>query len=89
MPPTLCHTTSNASGSFPLEYSQKQPNDAKGKTVEQTEQNIIKNTPRKTEFFFNLHHWFILHGRYTCLARKPKCGSCIVEDLCDFKEKTS
>jgi endonuclease-3 len=62
---------------------------AKGKTVEQTEQNIIKNTPRKTEFFFNLHHWFILHGRYTCVARKPKCGSCIVEDLCDFKEKTS
>jgi len=61
---------------------------AKGKTVEQTEQNIIKHTPRKTEFFFNLHHWFILHGRYTCTARKPKCGSCIIEDLCDFKEKT-
>jgi len=62
---------------------------AKGKTVEETEKNIVKNTPRKTEFFFNLHHWFILHGRYTCIARKPKCGSCIIEDLCDFKEKTS
>ena len=61
---------------------------AKGKTVEETEKNIIKHTPRKTEFFFNLHHWFILHGRYTCVARKPKCGSCIIEDLCDFKEKT-
>ncbi|MGB1197459.1 MAG: endonuclease III [Thalassotalea sp.] len=61
---------------------------AKGKTVEQTEQSIIKNTPRKTELFFNLHHWFILHGRYTCTARKPKCGACIIEDLCDFKEKT-
>ena len=61
---------------------------AKGKTVEETEQNIIKNTPRKTELFFNLHHWLILHGRYTCTARKPKCGSCIIEDLCDFKEKT-
>ena len=61
---------------------------AKGKTVEQTEQNIIKNTPRKTELFFNLHHWLILHGRYTCIARKPKCGSCIIEDLCDFKDKT-
>jgi len=61
---------------------------AKGKTVEQTEKNIIKNSPRKTELFFNLHHWFILHGRYTCTARKPKCGSCIIEDLCDFKEKT-
>ena len=62
---------------------------AKGKTVEQTEQAIIKNTPNKTEFMFNLHHWFILHGRYTCTARKPKCGSCTIEDLCDFKEKTS
>lgn len=60
---------------------------AKGKTVEETEKSIVKNTPRKTEFFFNLHHWFILHGRYTCVARKPKCGSCIIEDLCDFKEK--
>ena len=60
---------------------------AKGKTVEQTEQAIIKNTPNKTEFMFNLHHWFILHGRYTCTARKPKCGSCIIEDLCDFKDK--
>lgn len=61
---------------------------AKGKTVEQTEQSIIKNTPNKTEFMFNLHHWFILHGRYTCTARKPKCGSCIIEDLCDFSDKT-
>ncbi|MEZ9370897.1 endonuclease III [Shewanella sp. 10N.286.51.B2] len=61
---------------------------AKGKTVEQTEQAIIKNTPRKTEFMFDLHHWFILHGRYTCIARKPRCGSCIIEDLCDFKDKT-
>ncbi len=62
---------------------------AKGKTVEQTEKNIIKHAPRKSELFFNLHHWFILHGRYTCTARKPKCGSCIIEDLCDFKEKTA
>ncbi|MFT6247094.1 MAG: endonuclease-3 [Cognaticolwellia sp.] len=61
---------------------------AKGKTVEETEQNIVKHTPRKTEFFFNLHHWLILHGRYTCVARKPRCGSCILEDLCDFKDKT-
>lgn len=62
---------------------------AKGKTVEETEKNIVKNTPRKTEFFFNLHHWFILHGRYTCVARTPRCGSCIIEDLCEFKEKVS
>ncbi|GAB2995999.1 endonuclease III [Psychrosphaera aestuarii] len=60
---------------------------AKGKTVEQTEQAIIKNTPNKTEFMFNLHHWFILHGRYICTARKPKCGACIIEDLCEFKDK--
>jgi len=61
---------------------------AKGKTVEETEKNIIKHTPRKTEFFFNLHHWLILHGRYTCIARKPKCGSCIIEDLCEYKDKS-
>src|SRR5690606_18179091 len=60
---------------------------AKGKTVEETEQSIIKNTPNKSEFMFNLHHWLILHGRYTCVARKPKCGSCIIEDLCEFKDK--
>ena len=61
---------------------------AKGKTVEQTEQDIIKKTPNKKEFMFNLHHWFILHGRYVCTARKPKCGACIIEDLCEYKEKT-
>ena len=61
---------------------------AKGKTVEETEQSIIKNTPNKSEFMFNLHHWLILHGRYTCVARKPKCGSCIIEDLCEFKGKS-
>jgi endonuclease-3 len=61
---------------------------AKGKTVEETERNIIKNTPNKTEFMYDLHHWLILHGRYTCIARKPRCGSCIIENLCDFKEKT-
>ena len=61
---------------------------AKGKTVEETEQNIIKNTPNKTEFMYDLHHWLILHGRYTCIARKPRCGSCIIEDLCEFKDKT-
>jgi endonuclease-3 len=61
---------------------------AKGKTVEETERNIIKLTPNKSEFMFNLHHWLILHGRYTCIARKPKCGSCLIEDLCEFRDKT-
>jgi endonuclease-3 len=61
---------------------------AKGKKVEETEQAIINNTPNKTEFMYDLHHWLILHGRYTCIARKPRCGSCIIEDLCDYKDKT-
>lgn len=61
---------------------------AKGKTVEETEKNIVKLTPIKKEFMYDLHHWLILHGRYTCIARKPRCGSCIIEDLCDFKDKT-
>ncbi|WP_022942247.1 endonuclease III [Psychromonas hadalis] len=61
---------------------------AQGKTVEETEQSIIRLTPNKSEFFFNLHHWLILHGRYTCIARKPRCASCIIEDLCEYKSKT-
>lgn len=60
---------------------------APGKTVDHVEANIIKLTPKKTEFMFNLHHWFILHGRYTCTAKKPKCGSCIIEDLCEYSAK--
>ena len=60
---------------------------APGKTVDHVEANIIKLTPKKSEFMFNLHHWFILHGRYTCTAKKPKCGSCIIEDLCEYGAK--
>ncbi|ART79161.1 endonuclease III [Oceanisphaera avium] len=59
---------------------------AKGKTVDQVEQGLLKWVP--AEFKLDVHHWFILHGRYTCIARKPRCGSCIIEDLCEFKEKT-
>ncbi|MBU2917072.1 endonuclease III [Psychrosphaera sp. F3M07] len=40
------------------------------------------------EFKVDVHHWLILHGRYICVARKPKCGACIIEDLCEFKDKT-
>jgi endonuclease-3 len=61
---------------------------AKGKTIEETEKNIVTNTPNKKEFMYNLHHRLILHGRYTCIARKPRCGSCIIEDLCGYKNKT-
>ncbi|MDO6766148.1 endonuclease III [Agarivorans sp. 1_MG-2023] len=58
---------------------------AMGKNVDQVEEKMLKVTP--AEFKVDVHHWFILHGRYTCIARKPRCGSCIIEDLCEFKEK--
>lgn len=60
---------------------------APGKNVRQVEEKLLKFVPK--EFLLDAHHWLILHGRYTCLARKPRCGSCIIEDLCEFKEKTS
>jgi endonuclease III len=59
---------------------------AMGKTVDDVEQKLLKVVPK--EFKLDVHHWFILHGRYICTARKPKCGACIIEDLCEFKEKT-
>ena len=59
---------------------------AMGKNVVEVEQKLLKVVP--AEFKVDVHHWLILHGRYTCVARKPKCGSCIIEDLCEFKEKT-
>ena len=59
---------------------------AMGKTVDNVEQKLIKVIP--AEFKVDVHHWLILHGRYTCIARKPRCGSCLIEDLCEFKDKT-
>lgn len=59
---------------------------AMGKNVDLVEQKLLKVIPE--EFKLDVHHWLILHGRYTCIARKPRCGSCIIEDLCEFKEKT-
>lgn len=58
---------------------------AKGKNVLEVEQKLLKNIPK--EFLVDAHHWLILHGRYVCVARKPKCEACIVEDLCAFKGK--
>ncbi|KPH61513.1 endonuclease III [Pseudoalteromonas porphyrae] len=58
---------------------------AMGKDVVAVEQKLEKVVPK--EFKVDVHHWLILHGRYTCVARKPKCGSCIIEDLCEFKDK--
>lgn len=60
---------------------------APGKTVRKVEDALLKFVPK--EFILDAHHWLILHGRYTCIARKPRCGSCIIEDLCEFKDKTS
>lgn len=60
---------------------------APGKTVRAVEDKLEKVIP--AEFKVDAHHWFILHGRYTCIARKPRCGSCLIEDLCEFKQKTS
>lgn len=61
-------------------------NFAPGANVDLVEQKLLKVVP--AEFKLDVHHWFILHGRYTCVARKPKCGSCLIEDLCEFKQKT-
>ncbi|MBV1842412.1 endonuclease III [Photobacterium ganghwense] len=58
---------------------------AMGKNVDQVEQKLLKVVPK--EFKVDVHHWLILHGRYTCVARKPRCGSCIIEDLCEYKDK--
>ncbi|MBK8455013.1 MAG: endonuclease III [Thiofilum sp.] len=59
---------------------------APGKTVIAVEQHLLKNIP--PEYLHDAHHWLILHGRYVCTARKPKCSACIVVDLCEFQEKT-
>ena len=58
---------------------------APGRDVLEVEKKLLKFVPE--EFKLDAHHWLILHGRYTCIARKPRCGSCIIEDLCEFKQK--
>lgn len=58
---------------------------AMGKNVDQVEEKLLKVVP--AEFKVDVHHWLILHGRYTCIARKPRCGSCLIEDLCEYKDK--
>jgi len=58
---------------------------APGKTVLAVEKACLKFIPK--EFLVDAHHWLILHGRYTCIARKPRCGSCIISDLCEYKDK--
>ena len=57
-----------------------------GKDPLEVEQKLVKFTP--PEFMQHAHHWLILHGRYICVARKPKCPGCLIRDLCDFRAKT-
>jgi len=59
---------------------------APGKNVLEVEKKLVKFIP--DEFMVDAHHWLILLGRYTCIARKPRCGSCLIEDLCEFKQKS-
>jgi len=59
---------------------------APGKNVLEVEKKLDKHVPK--EHKLDAHHLLILHGRYTCIARKPRCGSCVIENLCEFKDKT-
>jgi endonuclease-3 len=59
---------------------------APGKNVLDVEKRLLRLVP--SEFLLDAHHWLILHGRYVCTARKPRCGACTIYDLCDFKQKT-
>ena len=60
---------------------------APGKDVDAVERAIEDHVP--AEFQLHAHHWLILHGRYTCVARKPKCQACLIRDLCQYEEKTT
>ncbi|MDT3721603.1 endonuclease III [Pseudomonas oryzihabitans] len=60
---------------------------APGKNVVEVELKLLKVVPR--DYLLDAHHWLILHGRYVCQARRPRCGSCRIEDLCEYKAKTS
>ncbi|KXJ30769.1 MULTISPECIES: endonuclease III [unclassified Pseudomonas] len=60
---------------------------APGKNVVEVELKLLKVVPKA--YLLDAHHWLILHGRYVCQARKPRCGSCRIEDLCEYKAKTS
>jgi endonuclease-3 len=55
---------------------------APGKTVRAVEERLLRVVP--AEYLKDAHHWLILHGRYVCTARSPKCGQCVISDLCEF-----
>ena len=58
---------------------------APGKNVLEVEKKLMKFVPE--EYLLDAHHWLILHGRYTCIARKPRCSACVIEDLCEYRHK--
>ncbi|MEW8291667.1 MAG: endonuclease III [Candidatus Thiodiazotropha endolucinida] len=58
---------------------------APGKTPLEVERKLLRYIPQS--FLQDAHHWLILHGRYTCISRKPRCGSCVIEDLCEYRDK--
>jgi endonuclease-3 len=60
---------------------------APGKNVDEVERKLLKFVP--AEFMQDAHHWLILHGRYVCVARSPKCGECLIRDLCEYRGKTA
>jgi endonuclease-3 len=60
---------------------------AKGKTVLEVEKRLLRLVPKA--FLHDAHHWLILHGRYTCVARRPRCASCLIEDLCEYRGKVT
>jgi endonuclease-3 len=59
---------------------------APGKNVLEVEKRLMRVVPK--DYLLDAHHWLILHGRYTCVARKPRCGACVIEDLCEYSHKT-
>ncbi|NDH68273.1 MAG: endonuclease III, partial [Gammaproteobacteria bacterium] len=59
---------------------------ARGKTPLEVERGLEKKI--ELPFLQNVHHWLVLHGRYVCVAKKPHCATCIIRDLCEYKEKT-
>lgn len=60
---------------------------APGKTTREVEEALMRNVPE--EFLHDAHHWLILHGRYVCIARRPRCPACLIEDLCEYPNKTT
>lgn len=60
---------------------------APGKNVLEVEQRLLRLVPQ--EFLLDAHHWLILHGRYVCIARKPRCAACVIYDLCEYRHKTA